>query len=524
MVDDASKQNITLPNPSKLLKNHERKLLAYSRNRGARESKGELLFFLDDDNVISEDAITELVRVINQTEQVGVVMPVIYHFNQPNKVWTYYFTRSSFPAFFVINRDSPLCDKETFSFHNSFLVKRKVFEKVGGFDEFGFPIHFSEHDFAFKMHKLGYNAIVVSKAKVWHDIGEINRPDKVRAYYMLRNKIILIKKHYNSLDLLFYLFCILPLFILYYIRCYSVMKNRISMTKNLLKGIIDGIVYHQPFIRPKIPILPLLKIPLVSVIIPTKNSGKTLAKCLTSLKNQTYSNIEVVVVDNFSKDKTRDIAKSFGANVYTAGPERSAQFNVGASMAKGEYIYRIDSDFIVEPTVIEEAVRACEIKGCDIVAVHNTPDPEISFWSKVRKLEKDCYINDIVYVGSRFFRKSAFNSVNGFDESLIASEDYDIHKRLVAKGFKLGRIKAQEVHIGEPKTLKEVVKVHVYYGKTINRYMKKHQHSLMELSPARSAYIRHLKDFFKNPKVTLGFFIYQYVRYMSVLAGFLSKS
>ena len=51
--------------------------------------------------------------------------------------------------------------------------------------------------------------------------------------------------------------------------------------------------------------------PLVSVIIPTYNSEKTLPLCLESIKRQTYKNIEVIIVDNFSVDRTVDIAKRY---------------------------------------------------------------------------------------------------------------------------------------------------------------------------------------------------------------------
>ena len=51
--------------------------------------------------------------------------------------------------------------------------------------------------------------------------------------------------------------------------------------------------------------------PLVSVIIPTYNSSRTLEKCLESIKNQTYKNIEIIVVDNNSTDNTKEIAKKF---------------------------------------------------------------------------------------------------------------------------------------------------------------------------------------------------------------------
>ena len=51
--------------------------------------------------------------------------------------------------------------------------------------------------------------------------------------------------------------------------------------------------------------------PLVSIIIPTYNSEKTLPLCLESIKRQTYKNIEVIVLDNFSIDRTVDIAKRY---------------------------------------------------------------------------------------------------------------------------------------------------------------------------------------------------------------------
>ena len=55
--------------------------------------------------------------------------------------------------------------------------------------------------------------------------------------------------------------------------------------------------------------------PLVSVIIPTYKSSRTLEKCLESIKNQTYKNIEIIVVDNNSTDNTKEIAKKFTQKV-----------------------------------------------------------------------------------------------------------------------------------------------------------------------------------------------------------------
>jgi len=263
--------------------------------------------------------------------------------------------------------------------------------------------------------------------------------------------------------------------------------------------------------------------PLVSIIIPTYNSEKTLSKCLQSIKNQTHKNIEIVVVDKGSTDRTIEIAKEFNTRVYVIGAkERSEQVNYGAKKAKGKYIYRVDSDFILEESIVEEAVRKCERDGYDAICIHNTSDPTISFWSKVRKFERDMYKDDELNVAARFFRKDVFERVGGFDEKLVAAEDYDFHNKFLKADYKIGRIDSEEIHIGEPKTLWEITKRHHYYGKTLVKFIEKNKEKGMkQLSPIRPAFTRHWKKFIKHPILTFGFIIYQLVKYSSGGLGYL---
>src|SRR5438445_12743944 len=83
------------------------------------------------------------------------------------------------------------------------------------------------------------------------------------------------------------------------------------------------------------------KYPLVSVIIPTKNSERTIRRCLESVRTQTYRNFEIVVVDNFSSDSTVRIAKKYADVILLAGPERTSQVKQGAAKRKGDFIYKI---------------------------------------------------------------------------------------------------------------------------------------------------------------------------------------
>ena len=98
------------------------------------------------------------------------------------------------------------------------------------------------------------------------------------------------------------------------------------------------------------------------MIIPTKNSGETIETCLKSVKEQTYPNIEVIVVDNYSTDKTREIAEKYGARVVMCRAIRSRARNVGGGLARGEFILSVDSDMELTPNVVSECVAKRWVK------------------------------------------------------------------------------------------------------------------------------------------------------------------
>ena len=259
----------------------------------------------------------------------------------------------------------------------------------------------------------------------------------------------------------------------------------------------------------------------MSVVIPTKNSARTLVQCLESVKKQDYENTEIIVVDNHSTDNTLEIAKQYTNSVYTFSPERSSQINYGVKCSAGKYIYRVDSDFVLENGLISEAVNAAESNDYAAILIHNASDPSVSFWAKVRKFERDMYDSDYLNVAVRFIKKDVFLLVGGFDSRLVYGEDYDLHNRIIEK-YKIGRIKAKELHLGEYKSIKEIAKVNYYYGKSAYLFLKKNKgRGIKQVNPIRLAYLKHYKKFLMNPKLSTGFIIYQVVRYASGFIGLL---
>jgi glycosyltransferase involved in cell wall biosynthesis len=181
--------------------------------------------------------------------------------------------------------------------------------------------------------------------------------------------------------------------------------------------------------------------PLVSLVITTKNEEKNVDTVMRSIKAQSYKNIETILVDNGSSDRTKEIAKKYTNKVFDKGPERSAQRNFGMiDQARGEYVMFIDCDMILSPQLIENCVKF--IKK-DAIALHI---PEVvlgkNYWSRVRRFERSFY-NGTVIDGARFFKRDKFVEAGGFDETMSGPEDWDIDKKIKQIG-KIRLLEARE--------------------------------------------------------------------------------
>lgn len=247
---------------------------------------------------------------------------------------------------------------------------------------------------------------------------------------------------------------------------------------------------------------------LVSAIITTKNEQDVLERLLISLKKQSYKNIEIVVVDNNSGDKTKEIAKRFTKKVYNKGPERSAQRNFGAKKAKGNYFLFLDADMELTPGVVEECVASVDVKE-KIVAATILEEPVAKkFWEKVKAFERSFYNleGDEATDAARFFTNEVFEEVGGYDEEVTGPEDWDLTERIRNKGYKIALVKAKIKHYESVPSLFSLLKKKYYYGLKSYRYLEKQRIPLFSAKTIyflRPVFYKNRERLISNPIMTI---------------------
>ncbi len=236
---------------------------------------------------------------------------------------------------------------------------------------------------------------------------------------------------------------------------------------------------------------------LVSIIIISKNEDDVMKVLLLSAVNQTYKDIEIILVDNHSTDNTLKIAKEFNnVVIYNFGPERSAQRNYGAKKAAGKYLLFLDSDMKLTPKVVEECVK--KIKTGKKIGGIAIPEKSVAFnfWEKVKSFERSFYNEkgDSVTDAARFFPKEVFNKAGGYDETITGPEDWDLSDNIRNLGYHINRIESVIYHKERINSVIDLARKKYYYGLKTYRYLRKH--NISPLSAKTVFFLRPI--FYKN--------------------------
>ena len=198
--------------------------------------------------------------------------------------------------------------------------------------------------------------------------------------------------------------------------------------------------------------------PLVSVIIPVYNSAKYIQKAIDSVLDQTYSNYEIIVVDDGSTDETRQKLQQYRDKIRYVFQENQGSAtarNTGIKLAKGDLVAFLDSDdFWSMPEKLDKQV-ACFQKNPDLGGINTgwkivdgagkhikTVQP----WHKAPKLDLETWLKKkCVRTSAMMFRRPWLEKVGGFDTELRQSHDVDLILRLSLAGCKTEWLKEETV-------------------------------------------------------------------------------
>ena len=202
-----------------------------------------------------------------------------------------------------------------------------------------------------------------------------------------------------------------------------------------------------------------MSLPLISVIIPNYNHSKFLSQRLNSLVNQSYKNLEIIIIDDCSTDNSRYIIDKFKCDFNTKkifnkqnlGPFKS--HNLGATLAKGEYILFAESDDFCDSNLIEVlvdnlisdsslGVSFCKSKIID----ENGNSIRDDYEYREKKFREKCiestkilahdmreYLlisNVIPNMSAAMIKRDLFLSINGLNTSYRLCADWDLWLRL----------------------------------------------------------------------------------------------
>jgi len=266
----------------------------------------------------------------------------------------------------------------------------------------------------------------------------------------------------------------------------------------------------------------------VSVIIPVYNGKNYIKQSINSALKQTYKDIEVIVIDDFSNDGTYEYVLNEFINEVNLGKvkifrneknmERSYSRNFGFKVNQGEYVFFLDCDDEWKTNYIEETIK--NFNNSDIV--YSIPRTFINKNSKILRVSKRKYSKDInelvfsaqiAYPSATAFKREKFIY---FNENYNQREDWELFIRAVLKGLKIKVIDNNKVMIREHdkrtsgglEFLNNTLKVYFDYKDKIPKnylpfFLFHISETLLRYGKLKDGWLLLLKAIKLNPKILL---------------------
>ena len=222
------------------------------RRFGAERATGELLFFIDDDNILDRSCIRELIESFVAIPGLGMAGPLMLIYKKKDQIWAAgaHVNKWGITIHLHMNDDRnriqlPKVIEGVDYFPNAFMVRTDLLKEVP-FDVATFPHNWSEPDFGLRLKQKGYKIAAITTAIDWHDIdyfGHTTRTDYRKIYDQAKSRILFRRRFFNGFnDKLRFWVVIFPASSLYYFKAAlkSQDDRKIRMMLQYVRGTFDG--------------------------------------------------------------------------------------------------------------------------------------------------------------------------------------------------------------------------------------------------------------------------------------------
>ncbi|MCM3208244.1 glycosyltransferase family 2 protein [Paenibacillus illinoisensis] len=427
----------------KLIQNKKNKGFGIANNIAAAQGKSDYIFFLNVDTEVLEDSLFDASNVIQKSDD-------------DIAAWEFRQFPYEHPKYY-----DPISLSTSWISGAAFIIRRSVFNEVNGFDKKIF-MYAEDVDLSWRIRSKGYRLLYMPDCVIKHYSYKVANELKPNQFINSIINNLNLKVRYGSLSQ----------FLLWHIKfCYMLLLNRPikGVRGRLISSYIKNIWRLPSFFN-----LSLRKLkptfygwdyevertggfyynftqrgyqPLVSILIRTIGRIELLNEALISIRNQTYSNIEVIIVEDGGAHSEKFIKEHFNdLNITFFGIEekvgRSKAANIAMDKANGEFLNFLDEDDLLFPDHVEVLVNELSKHSYSVVysvafevPTEYFPDRSkkehayrVVFKNKFNRLK--LFYQNYLPIQCVMFNKELVRDKIYFDEHMDALEDWDFWVRL----------------------------------------------------------------------------------------------
>ena len=423
----------------RVIKNDKNIGLVESLNKAIAVSKADILARMDTDDIADENRLEEQYKFMINHEEYSVVGTLANEFSK-NSTTGVLGKPGEKTAKSLAYGDSII--------HPSAMMRKKDIQSVGGYKNYK---RAEDLSLWFELVMKGFRLFVIDRVLLNY---RVNEEDYSKRKLKTRGGEIKARLHY-----------------------YRLTKAPVLAYLVIIKSIASSILPTRivAFFRRKIILKPgrgnerFDKRPLVSVVIPVYNCAEYIGECIDSVAEQTYDNIEIIIVNDGSKDESEKIIKDKKKRYYNIlyykqrNKGVSAARNLGINKARGEYITFVDGDDLVGKYLVERLVNqiTCTHPECIIVS---KPTQKINEFEEcalgykkpvVKSISSDQALIKLLYpygIDNGPCAKlypTALLKKNLFNIDLSIAEDLELNYRLI-KSSKIIKVLNEKLYFYRP--------------------------------------------------------------------------